>query len=83
MGRIKGEGFLTMLTTEKQVAPATRRQARNALLFQYRQELGMELPWMQKIGRPPERRRIPVVLKVQVVQTLLSQMAGTESLLAA
>lgn len=65
-----------MLATEKQVAPATHRQALNALLFLYRQVLGMELPWMQQIGRPPERKRIPVVLAVQEVQTLLSHMGG-------
>ena len=41
------------------------RQPLNALLFLYRQVLGMELPWMQQIGRPPERKRIPVVLTVQ------------------
>lgn len=83
LGQTEVEGFLTMLATEKQVAPATHRQALNALLFLYRQVLGMELPWMQQIGRPPERKRIPVVLTVQEVQTLLSQMAGTEELLAA
>ena len=83
MGQAEVEGFLTMLATEKQVAPATHRQALNALLFLYRQVLGMELPWMQQIGRPPERKRIPVVLTVQEVQTLLSHMAGTEALLAA
>jgi integrase len=76
MGHAEVEGFLTMLATEKQVAPATHRQALNALLFLYRQVLGMELPWMQRIGRPPERKRIPVVLTVQEVQTLLSHMAG-------
>ncbi len=65
MGQTEVEGFLTMLATEKQVAPATHRQALNALLFLYRQVLGMELPWMQQIGRPPERKRIPVVLTVQ------------------
>lgn len=65
MGQADVEGFLTMLATEKQVSPATHRQALNALLFLYRQVLGMELPWMQQIGRPPERKRIPVVLTVQ------------------
>lgn len=72
-----------MLATEKHVAPATHRQALNALLFLYRQMLGMELPWMQQIGRSPERKRIPVVLTVQEVQRLLSHLAGTEALLAA
>ena len=72
-----------MLATEKKVAPATHRQALHALLFMYRQVLGMELPWMQHMGRPPERKRIPVVLKVAEVLTLLGHMAGREALLAA
>ena len=83
MGQAEVEGFLTMLANEKQVAPATHRQALNALLFLYRQVLGMELPWMQQIGRPPERKRIPVVLTVLVVQAVLGLMTGTEALLAA
>lgn len=65
------EGYRTMLAVEKQVAPATHRQALIALLFLYRQVLGMELPWMQQIGRPPERKRIPVVLTVLEVQSVL------------
>ncbi len=77
------EGFLSMLATEKQVAPATHRQALNALLFMHRQVLGMELPWMQLIGRLAERKRIPVVLTVQEAQSLLGQMAGIDALLAA
>jgi integron integrase len=83
MGQAEVEGFLTMLANEKRVAPATHRQALNALLFLYRQVLGLELPWMQQIGRPPERKRIPVVLTVQEVQSVLSLMTGTEALLAA
>lgn len=42
--------------------------------------LPLELPWMQQIGRPPERKRIPVVLTVAEVQTLLGHMAGAEAL---
>jgi len=77
------EGYRTMLAVEKQVAPATHRQALIALLFLYRQVLGMELPWMQQIGRPPERKRIPVVLTVLEVQSVLSLMTRTEALMAA
>nr|QZL14096.1 integron integrase [uncultured bacterium] len=83
MGQAEVEGFLTMLATEKKVAPATHRQALNALLFLYRQVLGVELPWMQQIGRPPERKRIPVVLTVPEVQSILALMVGTEALMAA
>jgi hypothetical protein len=56
MGQAKVEGFLSMLAIEKRVEPATHRQALNALLFLHRQVLGMELPWMQQIGRPLERK---------------------------
>lgn len=38
---------------------------------------------MQKIGHPPERKRIPVVLTVPEVQSILALMAGTEALMAA
>jgi integron integrase len=82
MGQKEVEGFLTMLANEKQVAPATHRQALNGLLFLYRQVLGTELPWMQQIGRPPERKRIPVVLTVDEVQAVFGFMTGTEALLA-
>lgn len=58
MGVVEVEAFLTMLANERQVPPATHRQALNALLFMYRQVLGMELPWMQQIGRPAERMRL-------------------------
>ena len=83
MGQAEVEVFLTMLATEKQVSPATHRQALNALLFQYRQVMGMELPWVQQIARPPERKRIPVVLTTQEVQAIFHLVVGVEALMAA
>lgn len=74
LGQAEVEGFLTMLATERRVAPATHRQALNALLFLYRQVLGMELPWMQNIGRPPERKRVPTVLSSEEVRQVLDLM---------
>ena len=55
-----------MLANERQVSPATHRQALNALLFLYRQVLDQDLSWLQSIGRPPERKRIPVVLTLLI-----------------
>jgi uncharacterized protein YfbU (UPF0304 family) len=46
MGQPEVEAFLTMLANERQVSPATHRQALNAVLFLYRQVLGQELPWL-------------------------------------
>lgn len=76
MGVAEVEAFLTMLASERQVSPATHRQALNALLFLYKQVLGQDLPWMQAIGRPPERKRIPVVLSADEVQSVLPLIPG-------
>ncbi len=82
MGQAEVEAFLTMLANERQVSPATHRQALNAILFLYKQVLGHDLPWMQSIGRPPERKRIPVVLTVPEVLSVLSLIDGPEGVLA-
>ena len=82
MGAQEVEAFLTMLATERQVSPATHRQALNALLFLYRDVLGLDLPWMQQIGRPPERKRIPIVLSASETQTILGLMQSVEGLIA-
>ncbi len=82
MGKAEVEAFLTMLADERQVSPATHRQALNAILFLYRQVLDQDLPWLQSIGRPPERKRIPVVLTTGEVQSVLALMDGVEGLLA-
>ena len=60
------------------MATTTYRQALNELLSLCCQVLGMELPWMQQIGCPPESKRISVVLTAREVQALLGR-AGTPS----
>ncbi len=82
MGQAEVQAFLTMLANERQVSPATHRQALNALLFLYKQVLGQDLPWMQAIGRPPERKRLPVVLTTDEVRDLLALIDGPEGILA-
>jgi integron integrase len=82
MGQTEVEAFLTMLANERQVSPATHRQALNVLLFLYKQVLGQGLSWMQSIGRPPERKRIPVVLTLAEVQSVLALIDGVEGTLA-
>lgn len=82
MGKLEVESFLTMLANERQVSPATHRQALNALLFLYKQVIGQDLEWMNSIGRPPERKRVPVVLTAQEVQLVLGLMEGVEGTLA-
>ena len=71
-----------MLANERKVSPSTPRQALSALLFLYKQVLGLDLPWMQEIGRPVPSRRIPTVLTVDEVTRILLLMHGVTGLLA-
>lgn len=81
MGRVEVEGFLSMLANERHVSTSTHRQALSALLFLYKEVLGIELPWLEEIGRPVPKRRLPVVLTREEVATLLSGMEGVTGLL--
>lgn len=65
-----------MLASERAVAPSTHTQALSALLFLYREVLGIDLPWLNEIGRPKQRERVPVVLSRGEVSRLLAAMDG-------
>jgi len=54
--------FLNHLASERQVAAATQNQALAALLFLYREVLGMELPWLDELVRAKTAKRLPTVL---------------------
>ena len=74
LGAGEVEAFLVMLANERRVAAATHRQALSALLFLYREVIGVDMPWLRELGRPVPKKRIPVVLTHVEVQALLSRM---------
>lgn len=84
MGSAEVESFLTMLVSQRHVSAATHKQALCALLFLYRQVLGMQLPWLDALQRPTHPRRIPAVLTHDEMVALLGKLQGDEpiSLLA-
>ena len=82
MGPREVEAFLTMLATERKVSASTHNQALSAILFLYREVLAIQLPWLDDIGRPQQKRRIPSVLTRDEVAGLLAQMDGLPALLA-
>ncbi len=51
MGAPEVEAFLSMLATQRKVSTSTHNQALSALLFLYREVLGLKLPWMDGIQR--------------------------------
>ena len=82
MGATEVEAFLSWLTTERCVSISTHKQALSALLFLYREVLEIDLPWMNEIGRPKSRQRLPVVLEPHEVQAVLACMGDVYGLMA-
>lgn len=81
MGAPEIEAFLTMLATERKVSTSTHNQALSALLFLYREVLNTNLPWMDDINRPANKRRIPSVLTRDEVAGVLAQSEGVTAVL--
>jgi integron integrase len=82
LGVAQVETFLTRLAVEGQVAASTQNQALSAVLFLYREVLGMKLPWMDDVVRAKRSQRVPTVLSQTEVRALLAHMDGRMALLA-
>lgn len=80
MGAAEVEGFLTWLANRHGASVSTHRQALSALVFLYKQVLGIDLPWLQEIGRPRVPKRLPVVMSRIEVQHLLQATTGQHQL---
>jgi len=74
MGHAEIEAFLSHLAVQRSVAAATQAQALAALLFLYKNALGITLPWMDNIVRARRPRRLPVVLSRVEVRRVLAHL---------
>ncbi|GHT98946.1 integron integrase [Betaproteobacteria bacterium] len=82
MGGAEVEAFLTHLAVTDRVAAATQNQALSALLFLYREVLGLDLPWLTEVVRAKRPARLPVVLTRHEVTQVLERMEGIYGLMA-
>lgn len=82
MGAAEVEAFLSYLAVERQVSASTQNQAKAALLYLYKQVLGMDLPWLDEVVQAKRPKRLPVVLTPSEVRELLLHMEGTTGLIA-
>ncbi len=82
LGGVEVERFLSGLAVDGHVAPSTQNQALSAVLFLYREVLGIELPWMENVVRAKRPRKLPVVLSRGEVSSLLRHLSGREWLMA-
>lgn len=74
--------YLTALAVEHKVSASTQNQALAALLFLYRDVLGLEVGWLDDLVRAKRPQRLPVVLTCGEVGALLSQLQGVPWLMA-
>jgi site-specific recombinase XerD len=82
MGKVEIEKFLTYLAVERKVSPTTQNQAFSAILFLYKEVLGIDMnnENIQAL-RAQERKHIPVVLTKEEVQNILENVTGVYQLL--
>ena len=79
LGQAEVAAFLTNLAVELHVAASTQNQAQSALLFLYREVLGLELP-LTGVERARASARLPVVLTPEEVAKVLRALSGTHRL---
>ena len=80
MGAEEIRQFLSHLAVEGKIAASTQNVALCALLFLYRDVLGVELPYVEGIERAKRPARLPVVFSRQEVDALLSRLPGVYNL---
>lgn len=82
MGAQDVEAFLTHLAVAGKVSASTQNQAKSALLFLYREVLEIQLPWLDNVTQAKAPKKLPVVLTVTEVQSVLSRLSGSHLLIA-
>ncbi len=82
MGKVEIEQFLTYLAVEKKVSPTTQNQAFSAILFLYKEVLGIDMrDWNIQALRAKERKHIPVVLTKDEVNRVIENLTGIYQLI--
>ena len=81
LGAFEVEAFLTDLAVTHEVSASTQNQAKSAILFLYKEVLGVELPWLGGIQSAKRPVRLPVILTTSEVQRVLRHLHGVHHLI--
>ncbi len=81
MGSEEIRQFLSHLAVEGHVSASTQNVALCALLFLYRDVLGLELPYVEGIQRAKRPTRVPIVFTRREVERLLAHLTGPYGLI--
>jgi integron integrase len=82
MGARELEQFLNHLAVKKHVAASTQNQALSALVFLYRNVLGIDFDWLDHLERAKRPARLPVVLTERELRHVLAHLDGRNWLMA-
>ena len=82
MGAPEVEQFLTDLAVDGNVAASTQNQAKSALLFLYRDVLGVDLDWLRGVTKAKAPERLPGVLTETEVMQIFRHLKGHYALMA-
>lgn len=82
MGADEIRQYLSHLAVDLRVAASTQNVALSALLFLYRDILGIALPLIDGVLRAKRPTKLPVVWTRQQVDAILAKLSGTEHLMA-
>jgi len=74
--------FLSGLAVEAGVNASTQNQALAALLFLYRETLGLGFPWLEDLVRAKRPKRLPVVMTREELRAVLDRLDGASRLVA-
>jgi integrase len=82
MGAAEISAFLSSLAVRDKVAASTQNQALSAVLFLYRDVLGVDLPWLDDVVRAKRPQYLPVVLTREETRAALQQLTGVPRIMA-
>ena len=82
MGPPEVQDYITYLAVERKVSASTQNQALSAIVFLYKYVLGKDIVVPAGISRPGRPERIPTVLSHSEAMRVISEMAGTNRLIA-
>jgi integrase len=83
LGSPEVAGFVSSLAIDRDVSVSTQNQALSAVLFLYRDVLGISLDKVNGIVRASARRRLPVVLTRREVSPVMAHLEGPSWLVVA
>ena len=81
MGEVQIRRFINHLAVKRKLSASTQNQALCAILFLYREVLGVELDRIDKIHWAKKPKRLPVIFSKEEVKAIIAEITGVYRLM--